>query len=87
MMLLSRYEAVRTTSWQPQSNEFILDTMGGLRPSGRAVFMDIAFDQLPIINMSPFRNIQRIIGSAQNGKQYLVQASKMAAEGKFKIVL
>jgi D-arabinose 1-dehydrogenase-like Zn-dependent alcohol dehydrogenase len=66
------------------SNEATVDAMQGLKAGGRTILMGVGFDQFAIANMPLVMNSQSIIGSAHNGKQYLMQALNMAAEGKVK---
>jgi D-arabinose 1-dehydrogenase-like Zn-dependent alcohol dehydrogenase len=66
------------------SNEAVLDAMGGLKPSGRVILIGIGFDSFTIPTQPLVMNSWRVIGSAHNGKQYLMQALDMAAEGKVK---
>lgn len=64
------------------SNEAVSDALQGLAPRGRLVLMGIAFDTFSVTNMQMVMNSVQILGSAHNGTRYLVEALRMAAEGK-----
>ena len=59
------------------------DAVKGLRPDGRLVVMGFEAKPLPLsIGM---RRI-RVVGSQQNGREYLYEALKFVAEGKVKVL-
>lgn len=67
------------------SNQAMIDSLAGLRPDGRFVVM--GFDEKPLqINLGELimKRIQ-IIGSQQNGGEYLYEALDMVAQGKVKV--
>ena len=79
-------------------NEKVQDAMVGLRPGGRVVLMGICFgseeakgaggpEGLVIDNMQLLFNGLQVRGSSHNGKEYLVQALQMVANGKIKPVV
>ncbi|HET9157310.1 MAG TPA: alcohol dehydrogenase catalytic domain-containing protein [Myxococcaceae bacterium] len=64
------------------SNGAAADAIQGVSPRGRVVLMGIAFDAFSVPNMPLIMNSIRVLGSAHNGTQYLVEALKIAGEGK-----
>jgi alcohol dehydrogenase/propanol-preferring alcohol dehydrogenase len=64
------------------SNEAAIDAMQGLSPRATVVLMGIAFDTFTVTNMAMVMGSLRILGSAHNGTQYLVEAMQLAADGK-----
>jgi alcohol dehydrogenase/propanol-preferring alcohol dehydrogenase len=64
------------------SNQAVSDALQGLAPRGRLVLMGIAFDALSLTNMQMVMNSVQILGSAHNGTRYLVEALRIAGEGK-----
>jgi alcohol dehydrogenase/propanol-preferring alcohol dehydrogenase len=64
------------------SNEAAIDAMQGLSPRATVVLMGIAFDTFTVTNMAMVMGSLRILGSAHNGTQYLVEALQLAADGK-----
>ena len=68
------------------STEAMADTIQGLRPDGRFVVM--GFDPKPLqvsLGELIMRRI-RILGSIQNGPEYLYEALDFAAKGKVKVI-
>jgi alcohol dehydrogenase len=68
------------------SSDATADTIKGLRPDGRLVVM--GFEAKPLA-VSPGDLIMRrikIIGSQQNGREYLYEALEYAARGKVKVI-
>ncbi|HEV2967910.1 MAG TPA: zinc-binding dehydrogenase [Candidatus Dormibacteraeota bacterium] len=62
------------------------DSIRGLRPDGRLVLMGAEAKPLAV---SPFDLLMRrikIIGSQQNGREYLHEALAIAASGKVRVV-
>ncbi len=67
------------------SNQAMIDSMAGLRPDGR--FVAMGFDDKPLqvsLNDLILKRI-RIIGSQQNGREFLYEALDMVAKGKVKV--
>lgn len=67
------------------SNPAMIDSLVGLRPDGR--FVAMGFDEKPLqISLGDLimKRIQ-IIGSQQNGREYLYEALDMVAKGKVKV--
>ncbi|MFI5613086.1 alcohol dehydrogenase catalytic domain-containing protein [Amycolatopsis sp. NPDC051903] len=64
------------------SNAAVVDAMQGVNPRGRVVLMGIAFDEFTVTTMPVVMNSLKILGSAHNGTQYLVEALELAAAGK-----
>jgi D-arabinose 1-dehydrogenase-like Zn-dependent alcohol dehydrogenase len=64
------------------SNGAAGDAIQGVGPRGRVVLMGIAFDTFPVPNMPLIMNSIQVLGSAHNGTKYLVEALKIASEGK-----
>lgn len=68
------------------STEAMADTIQGLRPDGRLVVM--GFDPKPLqVSLADLiaRRI-RLLGSTQNGPEYLYEALDFAAKGKVKVI-
>ncbi len=68
------------------STEAMADTIQGLRPDGRLVVM--GFDPKPLqVSLADLiaRRI-RLLGSTQNGPEYLYEALEFAAKGKVKVM-
>ena len=59
--------------------------MKGLRPDGRMVLMGISEEPL-IVTSEIIGNRSRIIGSMQNGQEYLYEALDYVAKGKVKVI-
>jgi alcohol dehydrogenase len=69
------------------SNQAMADAIQGLRPDGRLVVM--GFDPKPLV-ISPADLIMRrlkIVGSQQNGREYLYEALDFVATGKVKVIV
>ncbi len=58
--------------------------LAGLRPDGRVVLMGISDEPLVVTSDLIFKR-QRIIGSQQNGPEYLYEALALAAAGKVRV--
>jgi len=68
------------------SMDAMANTIQGLRPDGRLVVMGVEAKPLPV---SPFDLIMRrvrVLGSQQNGPEYLYEALDYAAKGKVKVI-
>ena len=61
------------------------DAAAGLRPEGRLVVMGVSGEPLPFTTELMFKRA-RIIGSSQNGREFLYEALEIAAQGKVKVV-
>lgn len=64
------------------SNSAAADALQGVAPRGRVVLMGIGFDAFAVPNMPMIMNSIQILGSAHNGTRYLMEALRMAADGK-----
>ncbi|MEO3821677.1 alcohol dehydrogenase catalytic domain-containing protein [Plantactinospora sp. B24E8] len=64
------------------SNSAAADALQGVAPRGRVVLMGIGFDTFAVPNMPMIMNSLQLLGSAHNGTRYLVEALRIAAEGK-----
>jgi D-arabinose 1-dehydrogenase-like Zn-dependent alcohol dehydrogenase len=69
------------------SYQFTSDALKGLRPDGRAVIMGVSTE--PLIPTSGDLIIKsiRIIGSKQNGSEYLYDALDYVAQGRVKPII
>jgi alcohol dehydrogenase len=68
------------------SSDAMADAIQGLRPDGRFVVMGVEPKPLPV---SPVDLISRritILGSSQNGREYLYEALEYVANGKVKVI-
>jgi alcohol dehydrogenase len=61
------------------------EVLKGLRPDGRLVLMGVSNEPL-IVTSEIIGNRGRIIGSQQNGREYLYEALDYVAEGKVKVI-
>jgi alcohol dehydrogenase len=57
----------------------------GMRPNGRIVLMGVGGEALPYTPDLMFKHV-RLIGSSQNGPEYLYEALDIAGKGKIKVV-
>jgi D-arabinose 1-dehydrogenase-like Zn-dependent alcohol dehydrogenase len=62
------------------------DAMKGLRPDGRLVLMGFSSEPLELSPADIISKRLRILGSIQNGREYLYEALDYAARGKVKVV-
>lgn len=68
------------------STKAMVDSIQGLRPDGRLVTMGADADPIPVsLNDLIGKRIQ-VIGSTQNGNEYLAEALDFAAKGKVKVL-
>lgn len=67
------------------SNKAVSDAMQGLRPDGRVILMGVSQEPLPITPQVLFLRA-RVMGSTQNGPEYLYEALDYAAKGKVKVI-
>jgi alcohol dehydrogenase len=63
-----------------------IDSLKGLRPEGRMVIMGVSTEPLNIPALPLFLYRQYIIGSQQNGIEYLYEALDLVAKGKVKVM-
>ena len=68
------------------SSDAMGDAVQGLRPDGRLVIMGVEGKPIPISPNDMITRRIRIIGSIQNGPQYLHEALAIAATGKVKVM-
>jgi len=68
------------------SVDAMADSVQGLRPDGRFVLMGFEPKPLPISPADLIMRRIRIIGSQQNGPEYLYEALNLAAAGKVKVM-
>jgi alcohol dehydrogenase len=61
------------------------EALRGLRPDGRMVLMGISAGPL-VVTSEIIENRCRIIGSMQNGQEYLYEALDYVAKGKVKVI-
>jgi alcohol dehydrogenase len=72
---------VTSNSYKPA-----IDALKGLRPEGRMVIMGISNEPLNISAFSLFFYRHHIMGSQQNGIEYLYEALDLVAKGKVKVM-
>ncbi|MGA9151639.1 MAG: zinc-binding dehydrogenase [Candidatus Nitrosopolaris sp.] len=61
------------------------EVLKGLRPDGRLVLMGVSTEPL-VVSAEIIGNRSRIVGSQQNGREYLYEALDYVAQGKVKII-
>jgi alcohol dehydrogenase len=64
------------------SADAMADSIQGLRPDGRLVVMGVDTKPLPISPLDLVAKRIKLIGSQQNGREYLYEALALAASGK-----
>jgi alcohol dehydrogenase len=69
------------------STKSMADSIQGLRPDGRLVVMGVDAEPLSISLMDLISKRIRIIGSQQNGPEYLYEALDFVAQGKVKTMV
>lgn len=69
------------------STKSMIDSIQGLRPDGRFVVMGADAEPLSISLMDFIMKRIRIIGSQQNGPEYLYEALDYVAQGKVKPII
>ena len=69
------------------STKSMVDCIQGLRPDGRLVTMGADAEPLSISLMDLIMKRIRIIGSQQNGPEYLYEALDFVAQGKVKTIV
>ncbi len=68
------------------SVDAMADSIQGLRPDGRLVVMGFEPKPLPVSPVDLITRRLKILGSQQNGSQYLREALEFAAKGKVKVI-
>jgi len=68
------------------STDAMADTIQGLRPDGRLVVMGFETKPLQVSPGDLIARRIRILGSMQNGPEYLHEALEIAAKGKVKVI-
>jgi dehydrogenase len=68
------------------SVDAMADSIQGLRPDGRLVVMGFEPKPLPVSPVDLITRRLKILGSQQNGPQYLREALEFAAKGKVKVI-
>src|SRR5437667_8604628 len=68
------------------SNDAMADAMQGLRPDGRFVLMGFESKPLPVSPADLIVRRIKIVGSQQNGREYLYEALDYVAKGKVKVI-
>ena len=68
------------------STDAMADTIQGLRPDGRLVVMGYEPKPLQVSLGDLIMRRLRILGSQQNGREYLYEALQLAAKGKVKVL-
>ena len=68
------------------SNDAMSDSLEGLRPDGRFVLMGYEAKPFPVPPADAILKRLRIIGSQQNGTEFLYEALDYAAKGKVKVI-
>src|ERR1700758_1572293 len=71
----------------PNSTKSMVDTIQGLRPDGRLVTMGADAEPLSISLLDLITKRIRVIGSQQNGPEYLYEALDFVAQGKVKTIV
>jgi len=69
------------------SSKAMNDSIQGLRPDGRLVAMGAGAEPLSISLMDLISKRIRVIGSQQNGSEYLYEALDFVAQGKVKAIV
>jgi alcohol dehydrogenase len=68
------------------SSDAMADAIQGLRPDGRFVVMGVEPKPLPVSPVDLIMRRIKIIGSSQNGREYLYEALEYVANGKVKVI-
>jgi D-arabinose 1-dehydrogenase-like Zn-dependent alcohol dehydrogenase len=68
------------------SMDAMADSVRGLRPDGRLVLMGAEAKPLAVSPLDLIMKRIKIIGSQQNGREYLHEALALAASGKVRVV-
>jgi alcohol dehydrogenase len=65
----------------------MVDSIQGLRPDGRLIAMGADAEPLSVSLMDLIMKRIRVIGSQQNGPEYLYEALDFVAQGKVKTIV
>jgi len=68
------------------SSDAMADAIQGLRPDGRFVVMGVEAKPLPVSPVDLIMRRIKIVGSQQNGREYLYEALDYVANGKVKVI-
>ena len=68
------------------SNDAMADAIQGLRPDGRFVLMGFEAKPLPVSPGDLITRRIKVVGSQQNGREYLYEALDYVAKGKVKVM-
>lgn len=68
------------------SVDAMVDAIAGLRPDGRLVVMGFEAKPLPVSPVDLIVRRIKIVGSQQNGREYLYEALDYVAKGKVKVI-
>lgn len=68
------------------SSKAMAESIQGLRPDGRFVAMGADADPIPVPLMDLIGKRIRVIGSTQNGREYLYEALDFVAKGKVRVI-
>src|SRR5437879_12446550 len=82
--------SARSLPWLPTSSnstKSMVDSIQGLRPDGRLVTMGADAEPLSVSLMDLISKRIRIIGSQQNGPEYINEALDLVAQGKVKTII
>jgi alcohol dehydrogenase len=69
------------------STKAMVDSVKGLRPDGRLVTMGADAEPLSVSLMDLIGKRIQVIGSSQNGREYLYEALDFVAKGKVKVIV
>jgi alcohol dehydrogenase len=68
------------------SSDAMADAIQGVRPDGRFVVMGVEPKPLPVSPVDLIMRRIKIVGSQQNGREYLYEALEYVANGKVKVI-
>ncbi len=77
-------EIILSTS---NSTKSMMDSMQGLRPDGRIVTMGVDAEAFSVSLVDLLMKRLRVIGSSQNGPEYLYEALDFVAQGKVRTMV
>ena len=69
------------------STKSMVDSIQGLRPDGRLVAMGADVEPISVSLMDLIGKRIRVIGSQQNGPEYLYEALDFVAQGRVKVIV
>ena len=78
----SRFGSTQRPLGIGNSVDAMADAIAGLRPDGRFVLMGLEAKPLPVSPADLIMRRIKIVGSQQNGREYLYEALDYAANGK-----